>query len=130
MTEANLATKAGTTYGPDVTVAAGTPHGTSVVRTWDHDKEMGCKCDLGYRGPDCGLQECPSGTDVLSGSGNEKGRDCSGRGTCDYTSGTCKCFTGYFGTRCQSQTVLGSVLKVGLWREERMFGLVCGVTLV
>ena len=35
------------------------------------------------------------------------GRDCSGRGLCDYDSGLCKCFSGYYGTKCQIQTVLG-----------------------
>lgn len=73
---------------------------------WDSLKEVGCVCDLGRRGPDCSLIECPSGPDVLKGPGNEKGRDCSGRGICDYTSGQCNCFTGYYGTMCEYQTVL------------------------
>ena len=67
---------------------------------WDAMKHVGCVCDLGFRGPDCSLQECASGPDVLRGDGNSKGRDCSGRGICDYTSGLCKCFVGYYGTRC------------------------------
>jgi hypothetical protein len=74
---------------------------------WDAKKHVGCVCDLGRRGPDCSLVECPSGADILKGPGNESGRDCSGRGICDYTSGQCNCFTGYYGTKCEYQTVLG-----------------------
>merc|ERR1712146_709440 len=44
-TQKQLATEAGTTYE--------TP--------WDAMKHVGCVCDLGFRGPDCSLQECPSG---------------------------------------------------------------------
>ena len=73
---------------------------------WDALKHVGCVCDLGARGPDCSLEECPSGSDVLLGKGNNFGRDCSGRGICDYSNGICKCFQGFFGTRCQSQTIL------------------------
>merc|ERR1719198_811100 len=34
---------------------------------WDANKHVGCVCDLGARGPDCSLEECPSGSDVLLG---------------------------------------------------------------
>ena len=54
-------------------------------KAWDAEKTMGCLCDKGFRGPDCQLAECPSGPDPLGGFGNESGRDCSGRGVCDYT---------------------------------------------
>jgi hypothetical protein len=90
-TEEKLANEAGATY----------------TTPWDAKKHVGCVCDLGRRGPDCSLIECPSGADVLKGKGNESGRDCSGRGLCDYNSGTCSCFQGYYGTKCEYQTVLG-----------------------
>lgn len=73
---------------------------------WDRMKHVGCVCDAGYRGPACDLQECPSNADPLDGYGNEAGRDCSGRGKCDYSTGTCSCFAGFFGTSCTKQTTL------------------------
>ena len=73
---------------------------------WDAMKEVGCICDTGYRGPACDLQECPTGADPLDGYGNEAGRDCSGRGICNYQEGMCSCFTGFYGTKCQYQTTI------------------------
>merc|ERR1711862_818555 len=70
---------------------------------YDANKQMGCLCDLGFRGPDCSMIECPSGADPLGADGGAEGRDCSGRGICDYGSGQCACFKGYFGERCESQ---------------------------
>ena len=80
--------------------------GSTYTTPWDSMKITGCVCDIGSRGPDCSLFECPTGPDILQGDGNEKGRDCSGRGICDYSRGICKCFSGYYGTKCQHQTVL------------------------
>ena len=93
--EKHLAAKAGRTYED---YKSGGP--------WDAMKHVGCFCDAGYRGPACELQECPSGTDPLDGYGNEAGRDCSGRGICDYGDGTCSCFSGFYGTKCQYQTTI------------------------
>jgi len=70
-------------------------------------------------GPDCRLRHCPTGDDPMtdadetdcSGVVAEGGRgvgqtgnichvDCSNRGICDYKSGQCKCFDGFYGNNC------------------------------
>lgn len=63
-------------------------------------------CFTGYRGPSCALKECPSGPDPSEGYGNEAGRDCSGRGVCNYKSGKCQCFWPYYGKRCHIKKAL------------------------
>lgn len=98
---------------------------------WDSVKQVGCLCDLGFRGLDCSqskqngelqnmlkylhslsvltymlwtyIVECPTGPDPLKGFGNEAGRDCSGRGICNYRVGLCLCFTGFYGGACEHQ---------------------------
>lgn len=42
-----------------------------------------------------------NGRKVYGCYGSMSGQDCSGRGICDYSSGTCKCFSGYSGTACE-----------------------------
>lgn len=68
---------------------------------WDAKKEIGCLCDPGYRGAACDRIECPTGDDPKSGLGASNGRDCSGRGLCEYTTGTCGCFEGFYGAKCE-----------------------------
>lgn len=70
---------------------------------WDADRIKGCECDLGYRGADCSETECPSTTDPMGGLGSESGRECSGRGKCNFENGVCKCHAGFFGTKCEQQ---------------------------
>lgn len=48
----------------------------------------------------------------MHGPGNSAGRDCSGRGLCDYSRGVCQCFLGYYGTSCQHQVSC----KFQIWR--------------
>jgi hypothetical protein len=76
---------------------------TASYTAFDSETSMGCMCDDGRAGPDCSLVECPSTADPMSGEGSESGRDCSGRGLCDYSNGNCICFPGYFGASCETQ---------------------------
>ena len=70
--------------------------------TFDATQSQGCVCDPGWFGADCSLQRCPSFSDPMGGNGGmETGRPCSGRGSCDTSTGTCTCFKGYFGTACE-----------------------------
>jgi len=86
---------------------ASTASGLSLTYTgFDANSAYGCKCDAGFRGPDCASRECPSGPDPMNGDGGAQGMDCSGRGLCDYSTGICKCFKGFFGERCEEQTNL------------------------
>lgn len=64
---------------------------------YGNDRIYGCKCDKKRRGYDCSLIECPSSTTP----DDAEHRDCSGRGICDYKTGTCQCFNGYRGSGCE-----------------------------
>merc|ERR1712072_51679 len=68
---------------------------------FDAEKSLGCVCDQNRAGPDCSIKLCPSTADPMGGHGASMGRECSGRGLC--VAGSCNCFAGYFGTKCQSQ---------------------------
>ena len=55
----------------------------------NHDR---CKCYANWVGGDCSGKLCPYGRSDL---------ECSGRGTCDRSAGTCECADGYSGASCQ-----------------------------
>lgn len=73
---------------------------------FDAESNYGCVCEGLYHGADCSLKSCPSSSDPLLGKGAERGRPCSGRGTCDSDTGLCTCHNGYYGTYCHIQTTL------------------------
>merc|ERR1739847_210257 len=60
------------------------------------------KSDMATSDFDKTLIDDDNGRKVYSCYGSMAGQDCSGRGICDYSSGTCKCFSGYAGTACES----------------------------
>jgi len=62
-------------------------------------KEQGNMANSLY---DRAFVEDGNGRKIYSCYGAMAGQDCSGRGICDYSSGTCKCFSGYAGTACES----------------------------
>jgi hypothetical protein len=78
--------------------------------SWDAEKFVGCLCDKGYRGLDCSKKECKSYPDVMKGPGNGQGRECSGRGICNYITGQCLCFEGFTGIGCESFAIKKFVL--------------------
>merc|ERR1712226_598385 len=47
------------------------------------------------------------GTPIIAFESGTPMQDCSRRGLCDYETGTCKCFDGYSGYKCQERSVLG-----------------------
>ncbi|CAM9380098.1 unnamed protein product, partial [Ascophyllum nodosum] len=96
--------------------------------SWEVGLGAGQTQEPEWFGPDCSLRHCPSGDDPttteedetdcsnatsssvyggnLGGEGNRCQVDCSNRGACDYETGLCDCFTGYYGHNCGLQSAL------------------------
>jgi hypothetical protein len=78
-----------------------------------------------FFGPFCQFRHCPSGDDPMTAinetnctgkaifggdlgqSGNLCHVDCSNRGICDYSSGICQCFDGFYGSNCGNKVTYG-----------------------
>mgnify|MGYP006086078487 FL=1 len=117
--------------GASATYGAAATYATSA---WDADIMYGCVCDspswtvgvgsgetqlAEYWGPDCSLRRCPSADNPMTiadetdcngvnggGTGNKCHVECSMNGRCDHKTGTCKCFSGFYGQDCASRSVL------------------------
>jgi hypothetical protein len=86
--------------------------------SWSVGLQSGDKQQAEYFGPFCQFRHCPSGDDPMTKidetnctgkaifggdvglSGNLCHVDCSNRGICDYSSGICNCFDGFYGSNC------------------------------
>mmetsp|Transcript_19018 Transcript_19018/g.25060 ORF Transcript_19018/g.25060 Transcript_19018/m.25060 type:complete len:428 (+) Transcript_19018:162-1445(+) len=79
-------------------------------------------------GPDCSLRRCPTGDDPrteedetdcegveaegglgVGEAGNLCHVDCSNRGLCNFVTGQCSCFRGYYGDNCSKMHVLAGI---------------------
>jgi hypothetical protein len=65
-----------------------------------------CECFDGYEGNDCSRKSCPKGyplADIASDTDTAHTPiACSGQGTCDYSTGSCACNSGYSGKSCSA----------------------------
>lgn len=65
-----------------------------------------CDCNEGWTGADCSEKTCPRGTSwYTTPSANNEAHifeavECSDMGSCDRSSGTCTCISGFTGTSC------------------------------
>ena len=95
---------------------------------WTVGLTSGATQEPEWFGADCSLRHCPSNDDptttavneldcggkqaadsIYSGeTGNLCHVDCSNRGTCNFKTGQCKCFTGYYGESCHGTSALAS----------------------
>lgn len=75
---------------------------------WCDTSDRRCNCYDGFAGADCSWHKCPTGPAwadepdaiVATDMGHVEA-ECSRRGYCDYTSGTCNCDEGYEGAACE-----------------------------
>ncbi|ETN02121.1 hypothetical protein PPTG_16769 [Phytophthora nicotianae INRA-310] len=80
------------------------------------DKQLTCHCYDGFFGYDCSLKYCPVGKawGVIRGTNDAHGpEECSGRGICAYSSGSCSCQSGFTGPACQYTQCLDSCSNHG-----------------
>lgn len=89
--------------------------------SWEVGLGAGQTQEPEWFGPDCSLRHCPSaddprtiavetnctnvaaaGSTAVGHAGNLCQVDCANRGICDYSTGICSCFNGFYGIDCSS----------------------------
>lgn len=95
--------------------------------SWDVGLASGQTQEPEWFGPDCSKRHCPSGDDPMTvtietncngvtaansnavgSAGNLCQVDCANRGICNYDTGLCQCFNGFYGVNCINQDVLAN----------------------
>ncbi|KAG6614368.1 Teneurin-1 [Phytophthora cinnamomi] len=117
-----------TTYGGDVTATTWDQdriQGCLCDSYWPVGLGAGESQLSQWFGPDCSRMHCPSGDDPMTAvdetdcggvvpagglvpgaTGNLCHVDCANRGICDFSSGECSCFSGFYGSNCASLSPL------------------------
>jgi hypothetical protein len=105
--------------------------------SWTVGLTSGTTQQAEWFGPDCSLRRCPSADDPTTISTDETDCkstvaaggfgtgdtynlchvDCANRGSCDYATGVCKCFIGYYGKACSSKTANAGSYSARLKQE-------------
>jgi hypothetical protein len=92
--------------------------------SWSVGLASGERQEPEWFGPDCSLRHCPSaddpkttpdetdcedkaakGSTAVGAAGNVCQVDCANRGLCNYGTGTCQCFNGFYGVDCTKQDI-------------------------
>jgi hypothetical protein len=102
--------------------------------SWEVGLGKGQTQEPEYFGADCSLRRCPTGDDprtisvdetnctgVVAFGGFARGKkgnkchvDCSNRGSCDYLTGECSCYEGYYGENCGLMSVFAHQERKGV----------------
>lgn len=99
--------------------------------SWDVGLGVGQRQEPEWFGPDCSLRHCPSADDPMTDtdetdcygkaaansnavgeSGNKCHVDCANRGLCNYATGLCQCFNGFYGVDCTKESQLA---RYSIW---------------